>query len=120
MSGSDVMKAIDRNDAEDYVESIMASERVVKVDTPTGNGRKRYRSAGGISQVGSHEKLLVSPGDSDQSYSFRQRENKTKKARRAVIGRSPPSESGRRQNRQNQAGGWWLRRLMCMLAQMRH
>ena len=44
---SESIVALDRNDAEEYVTSIMSSQRIIRVDTPTGKGRKRQHSAPG-------------------------------------------------------------------------
>ena len=52
-----------RTDAEDYVESIMAPERVVRVDTPQSCGRKCHRSvpSGADITISLLDSVVVSP-----------------------------------------------------------
>ena len=90
---SEPIEALDRNDAEEYVTSIMSSQRIIRVDTPTGKGRKRQHSApGSVGGDGSD----CSDGElSGDTPSPRSRKG-AKKARHTLAkGRSSPSTGGR-------------------------
>lgn len=87
---SDSIGVLDGNDAEEYVETIMSSQRIVRVDTPMGKGRKRQHSAPGSvwgdGSDGEH------PGDTPSPRSHKD----AKKARHTIAkGPSSPSTGGR-------------------------
>lgn len=77
-----------RTDAEDYVESIMASERAVRVDTPQSCGRKRQRSVpnGADMTISLLDSVVVSPSPESQ---------KTIKKARCTLPTSLPANSKR-------------------------
>lgn len=93
MSGTDKGTS-NMKDAEEYVESIMALERVFKVSTTVGNGRKRNRSTSGSDD---EKSMCGSPGNPGRSDGLNSQEskNKSKKARRAIRGSRASEASSR-------------------------
>ena len=82
------------NEAEEYVESIMGSQRIVRVNTPLVNSRKRQHSAPGSAggEDIDHAEFLGESGNTP-SPGLRK---EVKKARRTIINEpSPPSTGGR-------------------------